>query len=246
VRLEVSVLSKPGGRKLNEDAYGIWSSQTTGACFCALSDGAGGHGGGDVASKLAVEHMLGWFQQCPEVSGDGIEAALEIANRAVIDRQKQDARLADMRATAVVLAIDSPAMLACWGHLGDSRLYCFRAGRITMQTRDHSVLQSMVDTGYVEPAELRRSAQRSTLLAALGNQEDFKPSIERERYLVQPGDVFLLCTDGLWECVSEDEMERMLCESAFLEEWLCGLESAVLARGREGQDNYSAVAVCCR
>lgn len=245
MRLELSVLSKPGGRKVNEDACGVWSSSATGACFCVVSDGAGGHGGGDVASKLVVEHALGWFQRCPEVSGAAVGAALAAANRVVLDEQKRDARVADMRATAVVLAIDTQARVACWGHLGDSRLYCFRRGRVVVQTRDHSVLQSMMDAGYVEPVELRRSARRSTLFAALGQEEGFSPAIEGERYPVEAGDAFLLCTDGLWQCVGETAMARILDQCTLPEEWLRGLEGAVLAAAQEGQDNYSAVAIAC-
>jgi PPM family protein phosphatase len=189
VRLELSVLSKPGGRRVNEDACGVWSSEATGACYCVVSDGAGGHGGGDVASKLVVERVLGWFQRQPEVSGEAIAAALAAANQSVIDLQQRDERLANMRATAVVLAVDAQRMLACWGHLGDSRLYCFRRGRVIVQTRDHSVVQTMVDAGFVEPAELRNNARRNALLAALGQEEGFSPKVERERHAIQAGDV---------------------------------------------------------
>lgn len=245
MRLELSVLSKPGGRRVNEDACGVWPSEATGACYCVVSDGAGGHGGGDVASKLVVERVLGWFQQRPEVSGEAIAAALAAANQAVMDLQKRDERLADMRATAVVLAVDTQRMLACWGHLGDSRLYCFRGKRIIVQTRDHSVVQTMVDAGFVEPAELRNNARRNALLAALGQEEGFGPNVEGELQAIQAGDVFLLCTDGLWQCVAENEMERVLELAATPEQWLYGLENAVLAQAPEGHDNYSAIAVAC-
>jgi serine/threonine protein phosphatase PrpC len=245
MRLELSVLSKPGGRKVNEDACGVWSSETTGTCYCVVSDGAGGHGGGDVASKLVVERVLGWFQRRPEVSGEAIATALAAANQTVIDLQQRDERLANMCATAVVLAVDAQRMLACWGHLGDSRLYCFRGGRIIVQTRDHSVVQTMVDAGFVEPSELRNNARRNALLAALGQEEGFGPKVEGEPQAIQAGDVFLLCTDGLWQCVAENEMERVLDLAATPEQWLYGLENAVLAQAPEGHDNYSAIAVAC-
>ena len=245
MRLELSVLSKPGGRKVNEDACGVWSSEATGACYCVVSDGAGGHGGGDVASKLVVERVLGWFQRRPEVSGEAIAAALAAANHSVIDLQQRDERLANMCATAVVLAIDAQQMLACWGHLGDSRLYCFRRGRVIVQTRDHSVVQTMVDAGFVEPAELRNNARRNALLAAMGQEEGFSPTVERERHAIQAGDVFLLCTDGLWQCVGENEMERVLDLAETPEQWLYGLDNALLAQAPEGHDNYSAIAVAC-
>src|SRR5262245_53924146 len=100
MRVEISVLSKPGGRELNEDAFGFWAN--AGVCFCVVSDGAGGQGGGDIASKLAVSAALGWFRATPHCSGQAIKAALDSANDAVMHEQGSAPRLANMRATAVV------------------------------------------------------------------------------------------------------------------------------------------------
>ena len=243
MQLEIVVLSKAGGREVNEDACGFWS--TPEACFCALSDGLGGHYGGDVASKLAVEHILDWFRETPECSVRAVKASLEAGNSAIMREQQRDIRLKQMRATAVVLSIDIKHDVAIWGHTGDSRLYCFRQGRIIEQTRDHSVLQSMVDAGYLQPRELRISPNRSKLLAALGNERQFEMGIKSVEFPLLHGDIFLLCTDGLWEYVEEEDMERMLGASTSAPEWLRALESQVLARGHAGQDNYSAIAVWC-
>ncbi|HEX8874195.1 MAG TPA: PP2C family serine/threonine-protein phosphatase [Nitrosospira sp.] len=244
VQLEITVLSKPGGRAVNEDACGFWSSPE--ACFCALSDGLGGHYGGDVASKLAVQHALDWFRATPECSRRAVEASLRAGNAAILHEQQRDARLKNMRATAVILSIDTKRGVAVWGHTGDSRLYCFRQGRIIEQTRDHSVLQSMVDAGYLQPRELRTSPNRSKLLAALGNEEQFEMDIIPVAFPLLHEDVFLLCTDGLWEYVEEEEMERMLDASPSAPEWLKALEDQVITRGHKGQDNYSAITVWCK
>jgi len=244
MQLEILVLSKAGGRQANEDACGCWSS--TEATFCILSDGAGGHAGGDVASKIVVRHILEWFHDNPECNAQAIEGALRCANAAVIEGQQSDAHLADMRATAVVVAIDSKNSQAIWGHLGDSRLYLFRHGRIITQTRDHSVVQNMVDAGYLQSHELRSSQHRSQLYAALGNSDEFEPRVEAVPYGLHHGDVILLCTDGLWEHIDERDMESTLNDSASGAEWLQALESRVLAIGHKGQDNYSAIAILCR
>lgn len=244
MQLEILVLSKAGGREVNEDACGFWSAPE--ACFCALSDGLGGHYGGDVASKLAVQHALDWFQKTPECSKQAVEASLQAGNRAILHEQQHQARLRLMRATMVILCIDTRRSMAVWGHIGDSRLYCFRHGRIIEQTRDHSVLQSMVDAGYLQPRELRVSPNRSKLLAALGNTEQFDADIIPVAFPLLHGDVFLLCTDGLWEYVEEEDMERMLRASASPSGWLKVLENQVLARGHKGQDNYSAITVWCK
>jgi serine/threonine protein phosphatase PrpC len=243
MRLEISVLSKAGGRPTNEDACGYWAHE--GVCFCVVCDGAGGQGGGDVASKLAVGATLSWFQATPECSAAAVASALAAANDAVMREQHSEARLATMRATAVVLAVDATAHHAVWAHLGDSRLYCFRDGRVIAQTKDHSVVQNMVDAGYLEASDLRTAQERSCLFAALGQEENFEPSPGPNGFKVAAGDAFLLCTDGFWEYIDEQEMAGALEDTSSGEAWLRRMERIVLGRGDEGRDNYSALAVCC-
>ena len=243
MELKISVLSKPGGRTVNEDAYGVWS--TSGACFCVISDGAGGHPGGKVASELAVKEVLHWFYQTPDIGSAAVAAALKSANDAIVDEQQRSQEISHMRATILVLAVDTVQATARWGHIGDTRLYCFRRQRIVAQTRDHSVVQSMVEAGYLQPQELRSSPSRNALLAALGDAEAFEPSIETNEFPVQDGDIFLLCTDGFWEYIDEAKMEKMLVLSPTPEAWLRQLENHVVEHGRADQDNYSALVISC-
>lgn len=244
MELQISVLSKPGGRAVNEDAYGCWSSAH--ACFCVLSDGAGGHKGGAVASKLAVEEALAWFRHSPECSAESVAQAIEAANQAIVVAQSSMPEYGEMRATIVVLALDSEQGVAFWGHLGDSRLYCFRGQRIILQTRDHSVLQNMVDAGYMQLEDLRNAPERSVLLAALGDARALEPRIQTSPFALSDGDFFLLCTDGFWEHLDEPAMEQALLTAASPEAWLRQLEGEVRAHGSARQDNYSAVLVACR
>lgn len=245
MQLQLSVLTKTGGRKVNEDAYGVWSNPTANSFFCVVSDGAGGHGGGDVASKLVVDTVLASFRAQPACSGEAIDTALHAANHAVVASQRENRRVSSMRATAVVLVIDAARGRAVWGHLGDSRLYLFRAGRVAVQTRDHSVLQSMIDGGVMPAGDLRENPQRSALLTAIGDPQGIAPEVVGAPEPLSRGDVFLLCTDGLWERVDEAEMERLLDLSDTTEEWLRRLDAAVIAHKVAGQDNYSAVAIAC-
>jgi serine/threonine protein phosphatase PrpC len=243
MQLEIAVLSRAGGRQSNQDACGFWSGP--GVCFCVVADGAGGHRGGDVASKLVVQETLGWFRERHDCSGVAIEAAMRNANEMVVRTQQANDDIGDMRTTAVVLAIDFEHELATWGHLGDSRLYCFRDRAIVAQTRDHSVVQSLVEAGLLDPKDLRTAPDRSKLLAAMGDLDGFEPRVTAEPFALQDRDKFLLCTDGLWEYVEESELSGTLDDAASAEEWLRLLEARVLARGRKGQDNYSALAVWC-
>ena len=244
MELEIAVLSCQGGRAVNEDACGWWSSG--GVSFCVVSDGAGGHRGGEVASKLIVKEVLAWFHERQEYDADAIEAALRYANAAVVKEQRNNADVSDMRGTAVVLVVDSVRQAAAWGHLGDSRLYCFRENGVIVQTRDHSLVQTMVDAGMLQAESVRHSPERSKLLNAMGDDATFEPRIQSNDFRLQNGDKFLLCTDGLWEHVEESEMEGALVECASAEEWLRLLEQYVLARADSRQDNYSALAVWCK
>lgn len=244
MELRISVLSKCGGRPVNEDAYGFWTGHNT--FFCVLSDGVGGYKGGEMASKLAVRQVIEWFQQTPQCSMDNITAALQFANNAIVDEQRHSPQFSQMRATILVLALNTEQATAIWGHIGDTRLYCFRRQRIISQTRDHSVLQSMVDAGYMQAKDLRTSPQRNALLAALGDAATFEPRIQSPILSVCDGDIFLLCTDGFWEYLDEVEMEQMLATAVSSEAWLGQLENQVLQRGRQGQDNYSALLVSCK
>ncbi len=243
MQLEISVLSNPGGRQLNEDACGFWSGG--GCSFCVVSDGAGGHGGGDVASKLAVRTILAAFQDVPECTGAAIASALDDAHRVIVTQQDSQPRLREMRATATVLAIDTVRNSAAWSHVGDTRLYCFRERRVIARTKDHSIVQKMVDAGFVGPDALRESTQRSRLFAALGHAENFAPSPGQNDFPLAAGDVFLLCTDGFWEYVKEEVMERTLVDAASAAGWLRRMEASVTTAGGSGQDNFSALAVWC-
>ena len=243
MRLEIAVLSKAGGREPNEDAFGCWSARD--ASFCLLSDGAGGHGGGDVASKLAVRAALAWFQTSPECSAANIASALRSAHDGIMLSQRAGEGLANMRATAVVLVVDTARAAAIWGHLGDSRLYCFRNDALIARTKDHSVVQRMVDAGYLHDEDLRRAPDRSQLFAALGQDENFSPTVSDAPLALIDGDAFLLCTDGFWEYIEDAAMAEALAGAASPEHWLACMEQQVVAHGGKDQDNYSAVAVWC-
>lgn len=242
--IDVAELSEKGGRNENQDACGHWSGDE-GAYF-VLCDGAGGHLGGGVASRLAIDEALGCLREQGRYDAAAIEAALRCANDGLVRGQRENAEHAQMRATIVALALDTVRHSAAWGHIGDSRLYCFRGGRVLTQTRDHSVVQSLVDAGYLQAKDVRTSPDRSKLLSALGDADHFDPAVEPGAFAVKAGDRFLLCSDGLWEYIEEHEMEAVLADCGSPAQWLRALERLVIARGRRRHDNYSALAVWCR
>lgn len=239
LELRSASLTKQGDRSCNEDALG---ERITAADAClVVSDGAGGHGGGDVASRVAVAKVLDTFEREPQVDAEHLLTLLDRANQAVLEGQTRDVQLADMRATLVVLLIDRRQDIVLWAHSGDSRAYCFRGGRILHQTLDHSVLQNMVAAGYAEPTALRTHPQRGKLLSALGSAESLRVSVASQPLALREGDVFLLCSDGLWEYVEETRMAQLLVNANSPQAWLQALETEVLAHARPNHDNYSAI-----
>ena len=149
-----------------------------------------------------------------------------------------------MRTTAVVLCIDGNRGIAL--HIGDSRLYRFREGRVLSRTRDHSIPQILVMAGEITEEEIRSHPDRNKLLRALGDEND-ELRVEKSEFDVRPGDAFLLCSDGFWEPVTEAEMERTLAENGKVKKWLSSMSKLAFQNSdRSKMDNCTAVAVTVR
>ena len=241
MNVDIAVLSKVGGREVNEDACGYSTSGEF--CCCVLSDGAGGHGCGDVASQVAVRTVLQKFRDAPGGSRETVAMLLDAANEAVVAEQRRVTEQGDMRATAAVLILDLVNATAIWGHVGDSRVYGFRNGSLCFQTRDHSVVQSMIDAGFLEPESVRTHPKRSVLSAAIGDAAGCDCDTPEAPLGLTGEEVFLICSDGLWEYVDESVLEAELGRAVSPQAWLQALEENLLRSARSNHDNYSAIAV---
>lgn len=241
--VEIALLSDPGGRSGNEDACGHWHSERH--LCCALADGAGGHGGGDVASRLVVQTLLGAFADAPSDDGPALARLARLANDALLARREGDARLRDMHTTLVCLVIDFVGARAHWVHAGDSRLYWFRAGALQQRTLDHSLVQGLLQAGVLTPEQARAHPRRSELQSALGTRAEDLRIDAAAAVAIAPGDAFLLCSDGLWEFVDDEAMQDVLAHAPSAGAWVAALEQRVrqAARGRATHDNFSALAV---
>lgn len=238
---DLAVLSQAGGREVNEDACGYCTSGAF--CCCVLSDGAGGHGCGDVASQVVVRTVLQKFRDAPGGSPATMAMLVDAANEAVVAEQRRVAAQRDMRATAAILLLDFANATAIWGHVGDSRVYLFRNGSLCAQTRDHSVVQSMVDAGFLPPESVRTNPKRSVLTAAVGDAAGCARAIPEAPLSLVGEEVFLLCSDGFWEYVDETVLEAELGRAVSPEPWLRALEEHLHRNARPNHDNYSAIAV---
>ena len=224
-----------GGRPVNEDSVCIIR---TDECFAAvLADGLGSHGGGDIASASATAAVKNRLPGTGIIHEAVLLDCLETANKAILAVQKPGVA---MKSTAVLLTIENAC--AAFAHVGDSRAYHFRNGRVHCQTVDHSVSQLAVLRGEITLAQIRFHADRNKLLRALGADEQAHGEFTALGPL-QAGDAFLLCTDGFWEYVTDTEMEIDLIKSETASEWLSYMLSRIGGRIPNDCDNLSAIAV---
>jgi PPM family protein phosphatase len=246
VQLAFASLTDQGGRQRNEDSLGDFSSERL--FYCIVADGAGGHGGGDTASAIVVQTVLADLRyltlaELPP-NGDRLAAALAHANANIVEEQSHgEPGLRDMRSTATLLAIDRERSTAAWAHCGDTRLYCFRAGRIEVLTRDHSMVQDMVDARLISAEEARHHPRRNVLFSALGTLDALNIARLDGTFALQARDAFLICTDGLWEYVEDATMLATLAQAASPGAWLDALAHEVRVHAKAHHDNFSAYAV---
>ncbi|KWV41978.1 MULTISPECIES: protein phosphatase 2C domain-containing protein [Rhizobium] len=216
-------------RTNNEDAILI---DPSGALW-AVTDGMGGYGHGDVAADLVIE-QLALLPHAP-ISGAHLVAALQSAN-AAIRRWAASANVAQMGATVVVALIDGGTATIAW--VGDSRAYRLRAGDLLQLTRDHSVVQELVDDGRLTPDAVWQHPQAHVVTRAIGAAE--RLDVDSVEVPLKPGDYLLLCSDGLTDCVAEPEIIAQL--SAPNPDVACQrLIAAALHNG--APDNVSVVVV---
>lgn len=235
--LLVTGVSRKGGRDRNEDAYG---EKRVGGILCAVvADGLGGHYGGEIASRLAVDTIIEKFTKDPGFSVEHIKKYIESANDAIVKYAENDPEHVHMSSTIVVLL--KKGGRAIWANVGDSRLYCFRNNMISEVTEDHSLAFLDFMRGDIEYADIRRSENQNKLTSALGIGLDEVNISEITQ--VDSSTSFLLCTDGWWEYVTEEQMEQTLESSKDTRGWLEAMVKIREETAPDNSDNYTAITV---
>lgn len=210
-------------RRRNEDAYLMMPERS----FFMVADGMGGHRRGDLASQICIDSVRDFlggrgarktimnFRKMLELDGranweKSISAAIEYANRRIYKVSLSNRDLAGMGTTVVAAGFNGAEMFVVW--CGDSRIYRFRGGEFMQVSEDQSLVNQYLKAGMLTPAQARTFPHRNVILQALGLNDQFHYEWLREKTL--PGDIYLLCTDGLNDMVTDDRMAAILTEHA--------------------------------
>lgn len=192
----------PGRKKENQDYFSSFLDAENGMYCFVIADGLGGYKGGRNAAQLAVESILGSFNNIDkENPGIWLHDALQEAHQLIKGRSKADAATGTLKTTCVVLVMIRGR--AYWASVGDSRIYVMRDNAVLHRSKDHSVVQVLLDMGEIKPDEVRGHPDRNRILRVLGMNEDMKPMVSSDGLVLQRGDCILLCTDGFWGCIDD-------------------------------------------
>ncbi len=233
--------SRKGTRPNNQDRTGY--SYSRDALLMVVADGMGGHLHGEVASHIAVQFLSEAFQRESETKlADPFMFLLKnigSAHDAIVDYAEARGLLETPRTTCVACVVQDS--IAYWAHVGDSRLYHVRDGRIYAQTKDHSRVQLLIDQGRIREEAIAAHPDRNRIFNCLGAMTP--PQVELSRKTVlQPGDILLLCTDGLWGPLPGPMIGAALVKDDIMRAIPGLLDAAELRAGRRC-DNLSAVAM---
>lgn len=238
-RLVMSGMSHPGRvREDNEDCFATHPELG----LAVLADGMGGHQAGEVASRMAVDVIAAQVRDTAPASGtrDGgtIMRAVREANSAIHEAARTHSAYQGMGSTVVVTLFSGNRLYI--GHVGDSRAYRLRDRTLAQLTKDHSVVQELVNRGLFTPEEARQSLAKNLVTRALGTDPTIEPEITDA--VVRRGDIYLLCSDGLTDVVSDGEIVEIL-RAAETDMDVAARRLVDKANDGGGPDNISVVLV---
>ena len=231
-------------RAMNQDAF-VTMDQLG---FWAVADGMGGHAGGEVAAQTAIAAAVARAElfadplrkgQC--TPQDFLRDVMTQAHDAVLGRARLEPRLAQMGTTLVTLLITPDAVpTAHFAHVGDSRGYLFRDGRLTQSTTDHTLIETYIARGVLTPGMAKTHPERHVLTRAIGVSRTAKPDFTT--YPLHPADILLLCSDGLTKMLEDTDIAEIMGQAQGDPIRICDrLIDRSLARG--GEDNVTVIVV---
>ena len=231
MKYSYATFSDIGKRANNEDAYRVQPMDV--AVIAIVADGLGGHINGEVASRIAADSIPSNIKGC-EFDEDELGFAILDAHSIICKTKSSGCT------TVAVLWINKDQAIAA--NVGDSRIYQFRRGKILYQSEDHSLVQVAISLGKLPADACRYHKDRNKVYNVLGD-ENQKPKVDMFLLDIQPGDCFLLCSDGFWEPVSEENMLTYLNLSNSPMDWLESITALIHKANDPKQDNFTAIAI---
>jgi serine/threonine protein phosphatase PrpC len=250
LRLEAGAASHAGQvREANEDVFGIYLDER----LFVVADGMGGRAAGEVAARLAVDVLETFYRENRTSAPESwpfptdarfsrqvnlLRVGLKVANQQLREESRKDPAWYRMGATIAALTFDEDHLVAA--HAGDVRIYRIRNGTASRLTRDHSIIEEMK---YAQPAispqEIAALVNRNVITRSLGSKPEVEPTVYMNAYA--DGDLYLLCSDGLWDCVPDDRMTEVIVAQPDVESACYALIDAANAAG--APDNVTALLV---
>jgi PPM family protein phosphatase len=239
MKFELAQYSRQGARATNEDRVAV--AERHNAVILAVADGLGGHSGGALAAEMFTETVTRTFLNVKqrEIVSPSAFLALTIlqAHKLIIEQGKAHVPKIEPRTTCVLCLVQHG--FAYWAHVGDSRLYHFREGKLLQRTQDHSAIEQLRSDGVITEEEMVNHPSKGRLLKCVGGPNKPVISLSQET-LLRKGDALLLCTDGVWQAFTPKELLKYLKYSS-LEEGTEEMLVAAEAKMGDVCDNVSAI-----
>ena len=194
-------------KKYNEDAIDL--VEFNGGLLAVLCDGIGGDNGGELAARIALKAAVHFFLDSQNNNYlERVKLAIEESNSFVIDHSSSNLPLKNMATTLELIFIKDH--LCFWGHIGDSRIYHLKSKRLSQITKDHSLVQKLLDEGFITHKQAANHPQKNVITKALGESETIFPDISKIKLNESEGNRFFLCSDGISNLITNAELEEIL------------------------------------
>jgi protein phosphatase len=233
-----SRFTSPGvEKKFNEDA--VETAEINGGLLAVLCDGVGGDNAGDLAARIALKSALYFFSASENADNlEKIKLAINESNSFVLNHSSASAHQKNMATTLEIIYLKDNFVY--WGHIGDSRIYHLKSKRLNQITKDHSLVQKLLDEGYLTHKQAADHPQKNVIIKALGDNQFIEPDLSKIRLNENEENKLFICSDGVSNLISNSELEKVLNYDD-LEEIKSSLIKMIKLRG--AKDDYSFIII---
>ncbi len=231
-------LTSPGSvKKYNEDA--VETVEINGGLLAVLCDGVGGDNDGDLAARIALKSAIYFFSASENENYlEKIKLAIEESNSFVLSHSSERIPIKNMATTLEIIYLKNNFVY--WGHIGDSRIYHLKSKRLNQITKDHSLVQKLLDDGYITHKQAADHPQKNVIIKALGESKNIEPDVSKIKLNENEQNKFFMCSDGVSNLMSTAELEEALIIKD-LEEIKNRIIKMVKIRG--AVDDYSFIVI---